>query len=120
MDKFVVVQRKRKRSSSRDRKFCKRDRNDIRSCSESASQVFSRESDIGNFVGVPLTDIDRRTVLFNCWPPTSGFTFPYVTVGAQKFPEAMVKQIYMVSVQQYSQWSFLPMVRCVCSSECQS
>jgi len=26
MDKFVVVQRKRKRSSSRERDFCKRDR----------------------------------------------------------------------------------------------
>ena len=83
MDKFVVVQRKRKRSSSRERDFCKRDRNDTSSCSESASQVFSSENDIGNFVGVPLTDADRRKVLFNCWSPPSGFSFPYVTVGAQ-------------------------------------
>jgi len=83
MDKFVVVQRKRKRSSSRKRDFCKRDRNDTSSCSESASQVFSSENDIGNFVGVPLTDADRRKVLFNYWSPPSGFSFPYVTVGAQ-------------------------------------
>jgi len=41
MDKFVFVQRKRKSSSSRERDFCKRDRNDTSSCSESASQVFS-------------------------------------------------------------------------------
>jgi len=66
MDKFVVVQRKRKKSSSRERDFCKRDRNDTSSCSESASQVFSSENDIGNVVGV-LTDADRRKVLFNCW-----------------------------------------------------
>ena len=33
MDKFVVVQRKRKRSSSRERNFCKRDRNDTSSWS---------------------------------------------------------------------------------------
>jgi len=39
MDRFVVVQRKRKRSSSRERDFCKRDRNDTSSCSESVSQV---------------------------------------------------------------------------------
>jgi len=32
MDKFVVVQRKRKRNSSRERDFCKRDRNDANSC----------------------------------------------------------------------------------------
>ena len=83
MDKFVVVQHKRKRSSSRERDFCKRDRNDTSSCSESASLVFSSENDIGNFAGVPLTDADRRKVLFNCWSPTSGFSFPYVTVGAQ-------------------------------------
>ena len=62
MDKFVVAQRKRKRSSSRERDFCRRDRNDTSSCSESASQVFSSENDIGNFVGVPLTDSDRRKV----------------------------------------------------------
>jgi len=83
MDKFVVVQRKRKRRSSRERDFCKRDRNDTISCSESASQAFSSENDISNFVGVPLTDVDRRMVLFNCWSPPSGFSFPYVTVGAQ-------------------------------------
>ena len=83
MDKFVVVQRKRKRSSSRERDFCKTDRNDTSSCSESASQVFSSENDIGNFVGVPLADADRRKVLFNCWSPPSGFSFPYVIVGAQ-------------------------------------
>ena len=84
MDKFVVVQRKRKRSSSRESDFCKRDRNDTSSCSESASQVFSSENDIGNFVGVPLTDdAERRKVLFNCWSPPSGFSFPYVTAGAQ-------------------------------------
>ena len=82
MDKFVVVQRKRKRSSSRERDFCKRDRNGTSSCSESASQVYSSENDIGNFVGVPLTDADRRKVLFNCSSPP-GFSFPYVTVGAQ-------------------------------------
>ena len=82
-DKFVVVQRKRKRSSSRERDFCKGDRNDTSSCSESTSQVFSSENDIGNFVGVPLTDADGRKVLFNCWSPPSGFSFPYVTVGAQ-------------------------------------
>jgi len=83
MDKFVVVQRKRKRSSSRERDFCKRDSNDTNSCSESASQVFSSENDIGNFVGVPLTDAARRKILFNCRFPPSGFSFPYVTVGAQ-------------------------------------
>jgi len=83
MDKFVVVQRKPIRSSSRERDFCKRDRNNTSSCSESASKVFSSENDIGNFVGVPLTDADRRKVLFNCRPPPSGFSFPYVTVGAQ-------------------------------------
>ena len=81
MDKFAAVQRKRKRSS-RQRDFCKRDINDTSSCSESASQVFSSENDIGNFVGVPLTDADRRKVLFNCWSPP-GFSFPCVTVGAQ-------------------------------------
>jgi len=83
MDKLVVVQRKRKMGSSRERDFCKRDRNDTSSCSESASQVFSSENDIRNFVGVPLTDADRQKVLFNCWSPPSGFSFPYVTVGAQ-------------------------------------
>ena len=81
MDKFVVVQRKRKRSSSRERDFCKRDTS---SCSECASHVFSSENYIGNFVGVPLTDADRRKVLFNCWSPPSGFSLPFVTVGAQK------------------------------------
>jgi len=45
---------------------CKRDRNDTSSCPESASQVLSSENDIGNFVGVRLTDADRRKVLFNC------------------------------------------------------
>jgi len=83
MDKFVFVQRKRKRTSSKERKFCKRDRNDTSSSSESASQVFSRGNDIGNFVGVPPTDADRRKVLFNCWSPPSGFSFPYETVGVQ-------------------------------------
>jgi len=83
IDKFVVVQRKQKRSSSRERNFCKRNRNDTSSCSESASQVLSSENDIGNFVGVSLTDADRRRVLFNCWSPPSGFSFPYVRVGAQ-------------------------------------
>ena len=83
MEKFVVVQCKRKRSSSRERDFCNRDRNATSSCSESASQTFRSENDIGNFVGVPLTDADRRKVLFNCWSPPSGFLFPYVTVGAQ-------------------------------------
>jgi len=83
MDKFVVVQRNRKSSSSRERDFCKRVRNDTSSCSESGSQVFSSENDIGNFVGVPLSDADRRKVLFSCWSPPSGFSFPYVTVGAQ-------------------------------------
>ena len=82
MDKFVVVQRKRKKSSSQEKDFCKRDRNDTSSCSESASQVFSGEHDIGNFVGVPLTDAERRKVLFNCSSPPSGFSFPYA-VGAQ-------------------------------------
>jgi len=83
MDKFVVEQPKRKRSLSRERDFCKRDRNDTSSCSESASQVFSSENDIGNFIGVPLTDADRRKALFNCWSPLSGISFPYITVGAQ-------------------------------------
>ena len=83
MDKFVVVQRKRKSSSSRERDFCKRDSNDTSSCSEFASQVFSSENDIGNFVGVFLADADRRKVLFNCWSPPSGFSFPYVKFGAQ-------------------------------------
>jgi len=83
MDKFVVIQRKPKRSSSRERHFCKRDRNDTSSCSEPASQVFSSENDVGNFIAVPLTDADRRKVLFNCWSPPLGFSFPYVTVGAQ-------------------------------------
>ena len=83
VDKFVVVQRKRKRSSSRERDFCKRDRNNTRSCSEFASQVYGSENDIGNFVGVPLTDADRRKILFNCWSSPTGFSFPYVTVGAQ-------------------------------------
>jgi len=50
---------------------------------QSASQVFSSENDIGNFVGVPLTDADRRKVLFNCWSAPSSFSFPYVTVGTQ-------------------------------------
>jgi len=83
MDTFVVVQRKRKRSSSRERDFCKTERNDPSSSSESASQVFSSENDIGSFVGVPLTDADRRRVLFICWSLPSGFSFPDVTVGAQ-------------------------------------
>ena len=85
MDKFVVVQRKRKRSSSRERDFCKRDRNDTSSCSVFAIQVFSSENYIGNFVGVPLTDADRRKLLFNCRSPSSGFSFPYVTVDAQNW-----------------------------------
>jgi len=34
-------------------------------------------------LGFPTTDADRRKVLFNCWSPPSGFSFPYVTVGAQ-------------------------------------
>jgi len=46
VDKFVVVQWKRKRSSSTERDFCKRDKNDTSSCSESASQVFSSENDL--------------------------------------------------------------------------
>ena len=50
---------------------------------QSASQVFSSDYDIGNFVGVPLTDADGRKVLFNYWSPPSGFSFPSVTVGAQ-------------------------------------
>jgi len=70
MDKIVVVQRKQKRSSSREREFCKRDRNDTSSCSESASQVFNSENDIGNFVGIPLADADRRKVLFHPFSPT--------------------------------------------------
>ena len=83
MDTFVVVQRKQKRSSSRERDFWKRDRSDTSSCSESASQVLSSKNDIDNFVGVPLTGSDRRKVLINCWSLPSGFSFPYVTVGAQ-------------------------------------
>ena len=83
MVKFVVVQRKQKRSSSRKRDFCKRDRNETSSFSESASQVFSSENNICNFVGVHLNDADRRRALFNCWSHPSGFLFPYVTVGAQ-------------------------------------
>ena len=66
--------------SSRERDFCKRGSNDTSSCSESSSQC---ENYIGKFVGIPLTDDDRRKVLFNCWSPLSGFSFPYVTVGVQ-------------------------------------
>ena len=102
IDKFVVVQRKQKRSSSRERDFCKRDRNDTSSCSDSASQVFSSENDSGNFVGVRLTDADRRKVLFNCWSPPLGFSFPYVAVGAQNrsFQKQWLnKWLNMVSVQ---------------------
>jgi len=83
MYKFVAVQRKQKRSLSRERDFCKIDRNDTSSCSEYASQVFSSENKIGNFVGVPLTDADLGRVLFNCWSLPSDFSFPYVTVGAK-------------------------------------
>jgi len=36
-------------------------------------KLFSCENDIGNSFGVPLTDADRRKVLFNCWSPPSGF-----------------------------------------------
>ena len=66
-----------------EKETCKRDRNDTSSCSESANQVFSSKNDIGNFLGGPLTDADRRKVLFNCWSPPSGVSFPYVTVGAE-------------------------------------
>jgi len=59
MDKFVVAKRKQKRRLSRERDFCKRDGNGTSSCSESASQVFSSEIDIGKIAGVPLTDADR-------------------------------------------------------------
>jgi len=65
---------------------------------ESASQVFSSESDIGNFVGVLLTDADRRKVLCDCWSPPSVFSFPYVTVRAQN--RSFQKQSnFMVSLQ---------------------
>jgi len=37
-----------------------------RAQSLTASQVFSSENDISNFVGVPLTDVDRRKVFFHC------------------------------------------------------
>ena len=40
-------------------------------------------SEVKIFVGVTLTDADRRKVLFDYWSPPSGFLFPYVTVGAQ-------------------------------------
>ena len=66
-----------------ERDFFKRDRNDTSSCSESASQVFSSENDIRNFVRVPLTDADRRKVLFNCWTLLQVSRFQCVTVGAQ-------------------------------------
>ena len=88
MDKFVVVQRKQKRSSSRERDFCKRDRNDTRSCSESTSQVFSSENGIGNFAGVPMADADRRKVLFNCRYPPSDFSFP-VAYEAGGWPQTL-------------------------------
>jgi len=120
MDRFLVVQRKRKRNSSRESDFCKRDRNDTTSCSESASQVFSSEKDIGNFVGVPwLMLIDERYCLI-AGPllQVSGFHMQQLVL--KKFPEAMVKRNYMVSVQSYLQRSFFQMVRCVCSSDCQS
>ena len=113
MDKFVVVQRKRKRGSSRERDFCKRDRNDTSSCSESASQVFSGENDIGNFVRVPLTDGDRRKVLFNCWSPSSVFSFPYVTVGAQNrsFQKKWINEFTWLAYSNiyngaFCKWSF--------------
>jgi len=113
MDKFVVVQRKRKRSSSREWHFCKRDRNDTSSCSESASQVFSGENDIGNFVRVPLTDGDRRKVLFNCWSPSSVFSFPYVTVGAQNrsFQKKWINEFTWLAYSNiyngaFCKWSF--------------
>jgi len=122
MDKFVVVQRKRKRSSSRGRYFCKRVRNDTSSRSESASQVFSSENDVGNFVGVPLADADRRKVLFNCWSPPSGFSFPYVTVGAQNrsFQMQWLNEFTWLACSNIYNRSFLQMVRCVFSSDCQS
>jgi len=45
---------------------------------ESASQVFSSENGIGNFVGVPLTDADRRKVLFNSGVPNLFLTmYPF-------------------------------------------
>jgi len=75
------------------------DRNDTSSCSGSASQVFSSENDIGNFVGVPLTDADRRKVLL----PVPPFRFIVSICNSwcskSKFPEAMNKRIYMISVQ---------------------
>ena len=122
LDKFVVAQRKRKRRSSRGRYFCKGDRNDTSSRSESASRVFSSENDIGNFVGVPLTDADRRKVLSNCWSPPSGFSFPYVTADAQNrsFQKQWLKDFAWSAHSNIYNRSFLQMVRCVCSSDCQS
>ena len=73
MDKFEVLQRKRKRSSSTERDICKRDRNETSSCSDSACQVLSSENYIGNFVGVPLTYADRRKVLFKIAGPSFRF-----------------------------------------------
>jgi len=106
MAKFVVVQRKRKRSSSRERDFCKRDRNDTSSCSETASQVISSENNIGNFVGVPLIDADRRKVLFNCWSPPSGFSFSYVTVGAQNrsFQKQWLNEFTWLAYSNICKW----------------
>jgi len=44
----------------------KRDRNDTRARAQSLPVKYSVvKIDIGNFVGVPLTDADRRKVLFN-------------------------------------------------------
>ena len=120
-DKFVAVQRKRKRSSSRERDFCKREKWHkllLRVC----RQVFSSENDIGNFIGVPLTDPDRRKLLFNCWSPPSSFSFPYVTVGAQNrsFQKQWLNEFVWIAYSNIYNGAFLQMVRRVCSSDCQS
>jgi len=92
------------------------------SCSESASQVFSGEKDIGNFIEVPLTDADRRKVLFNCWSPPSGFSFPDVTVGAQNrsFQKQWLNEFTSLAYSNIYNGAFCKWCVCVCSSDCQS
>jgi len=64
MDKFVVVQRKRKRSSSRERDYCQGDRNDTSSFSASANQVFRSEMTLVTSLAFPwLMLIDERYCL---------------------------------------------------------
>ena len=87
-----------------------------------ASQVFSSENDIGNFVGVRLTDADRWKVLFNCWSPPWDFSFLYITVGAQNrsYQKQWLNEFAWLAYSNIYNVFFLQIVRCVCSSDCQS